>query len=461
MIAPRGAKHYKMKTVFARSVGSFWRALLILLPVAIGCFPAAAQSTSSITTLDALISAKQYPELERALTNASLSPADTAYYNGVLANRLNRAQKSIELLQPVLPALESSNLSRAEIASCSLADDFVKLSQYGKASQTYTLAAHIAESQSKESFCHASREAARWALFGEAPAQTVASGSPAMIHGNRDKLGLVQLPIIAGGYTGSWVLDTGANVTVIRRSVADRIGVQLSTSGASAQGSSGKSVDVRAGIIPELKIGTLVLRNVPTLIVDDADLNFPSVGYEIDGSLGLPALMAMGTMTLYADGSVVFGSTVEAKTTRGTTHTLFMERSTPLVAADLGYGQQLFVLDTGAQGTILSSLFFAQAKGNVQTGEAVTLDLAAAGGVGSMAAFGSQHLVANFSGACVPLTQAHVLTTESGAEDDFYGVIGQDALRQVASVTLDFQNMQFVVRGGEKCSTLSASLAAR
>jgi hypothetical protein len=443
----------------AQSCGEVWRAIaprmrwwVCAVVLVLSSVASYAQNTAAnADSLDSLVLAKQYVELEESLKGAALNTAEGTYYNGLLANHLNRAQQSVDLLEAVLPALEASNPVRAEVAVCTLADDFVKLSKYADASETYAMAARIADSESHESLCHATRESARWALFRGAPAQVVVSGLPTIIRGTRDKLGLVHLPVMAGSYAGSWLLDTGANVTVIRRSAADRIGVQLSANAAAAQGSSGKSVGVHAGTIPELQIGKIVLRNVAVLVVEDADLNFPDADYQIEGSLGLPVLAALGRVTLYADGSVVLGAKATARA-GASNHTLFFERSTPLVAADLGYGRQLFVVDTGAQGTILTSQFFAQTKGTSQLGKMVTLDLAGAGGVGTMAAFGSQDLVANFGGACVPLNEAHILTSNTGSEDDFYGVIGQDALRQVTSVTFDFVNMQFSTRGGGSCS---------
>ena len=451
------SRWFNVRLATARRVGLGLCSILTLTFCPLSSF---AENTFAANALDSMVVAKQFAELEQSLQTASLNNAESAYYNGLLANHLNRPQHSVDLLESVLPALEASSPLRAELAVCALADDFVKLSKYGKASETYALAARISDAESRESICYAARESARWALFSEAPAQVVVSGSPTIVRGTRDKLGLVQLPVTAGSYAGSWLLDTGANVTVIRRSAADRIGVQLSANGSAAQGSSGKTVGVRAGTIPELQIASIVLRNVPVLVVDDADLNFPEAGYEIEGSLGLPVLAALGTMTLYADGSVALGSK-NGKSADTANHTLFLEHSIPLIVADLGYGKELFVVDTGAQGTILSSQFFAQIKGTSQLGKMVTLDLAGAGGVGTMAAFGSQDLVANFGDACVPLREAHILASDKGSEDDFFGVIGQDAFRQFSSITLDFQNMQFHTAGGGTCSTVPAAAAGK
>jgi hypothetical protein len=413
------------------------------------------------SNMDTLVSNKEYAQLERALPSTTMSKVDEAYFSGLLANHLNRPADSIKLLESILPTLEADNPLRAEYAVCTLADDLVKLSLYGKAADTYTLAARIADSQARSSLCHADREAARWALFTEAPAQGVVSGMATVVRGTKDKLGLIELPVSGGNYSGAWLLDTGANLTVIRRSVAARMGLQLSATAESAAGISGRMVAVHSAVIPEFRIGSVVLRNVPVLVVEDSDLTFPELDYEIDGSLGLPVLAAFGKMTMYADASVKLGRGTGEKMRSSASHNLFLDGFTPLIAADLGEGDDLFVIDTGAQATILSSKFFAQSK-DMAWGNLVTFDLAGAGGVGTMAAFTAENLVANFGGYCTALGDAHLLLADTESDGDFYGIIGQSAFRNFSSITLDFQNMQFSVAGSNgSCASTSKPAPAR
>ena len=58
--------------------------------------------------------------------------------------------------------------------------------------------------------------------------QTASSPGDFTIDGRRDSIGLIEVPVTAGTYSGSWILDTGANLTIISQSVADQIGVEVS-----------------------------------------------------------------------------------------------------------------------------------------------------------------------------------------------------------------------------------------
>src|SRR6266536_1436908 len=64
-------------------------------------------SPDSAPELDMLLSKKQYPQLEQALAvqGSELTPQTRAYFTGVMANRSNQVQKSLGLLEPLIPAL--------------------------------------------------------------------------------------------------------------------------------------------------------------------------------------------------------------------------------------------------------------------------------------------------------------------------------------------------------------------
>jgi hypothetical protein len=107
--------------------GTVLFAYLCLAVASLGMPALATPQTDSLNTtsdLNGLVANKQYPELEQALaTNtAELPPQSRAYFEGILANRLNLAQKSIELLEPLIPKLLINNLVRGEVALCAVAE---------------------------------------------------------------------------------------------------------------------------------------------------------------------------------------------------------------------------------------------------------------------------------------------------------------------------------------------------
>jgi predicted aspartyl protease len=414
-----------------------------------------AQASAVSTNLDALLADKDYPKLERTFAAAAptLSSPERDYFSGVLANRLNQARSSLQLLEPLLPGLLLAGPDRAEAALCAVADDYAKLYRYSDAAATYARAAALAHALNMASTCSAARGAARWSLLKDMPPQAVEKSGPSSLTGSTDNLGLLRVPVTIGGGQEKWILDTGANLSVIRRSAAERLGLRISNGGSDAESATGAAISVRVALIPELHVGSAVLRNVPVLVAEDSDLNFASIDYQIDGCLGLPVLAALGSVTVSQDGSVNFGGrAAESQAQPG--HNLFFERFTPVIVADAGEGEQLFTVDTGAMGTMLSAAFYEAGNGAFDAGELRALRLVGAGSVNTIPAYELNHVNLTTAGRCAMVGTVELLLEKTGTLDEFYGNIGQNVLRLFGSYTFDFQTMQFSVTGGstEPCA---------
>jgi len=424
--------------------------IVVLCLVAIG---APSQATPARgQDLDTLLSKKQYRQLEQALQaqREELPEQESSYFSGVMANRLNQINESLQRLEPLIPNLVITNPVRGEVALCTVADDYAKIYRYADASRVYTEASRVSKQQNLPPPCEAVREALRWALLSNAPAQTVTSAGQFTIQGRRDVLGLIQVPVSVGGYAGSWILDSGANLSIISRSVADQMRVAISHTTNTANGISAGSVQVHVGVIPEINLGPAVFHNVPVLVVPDSQLDFPQVNYHIEGSLGLPILAALGRVTVYRNGLIRFGGERDAARNPALAHNLFLENFTPVIAADFGLGDQLFTIDTGAVRTILSAAFYHD-SGAVNSTEFVELELVGAGGTLVSPAYQLRDVGVRLGGSCTRLEIVDVLTKPIGLADEFYGNIGESTLSSFASFTLDFKIMHFETTGPRVC----------
>jgi predicted aspartyl protease len=398
--------------------------------------------------LDVLLQQRRYIELQAMLAKwrSQFQPSDLAYFDAVLANRTNQVETSAQLLESLLPALSKNKSARTEIALCTLADDYAKSFRYQQASNAYAEAARLTEEQEKESFCDAERESSRWRLLGGVAAQTVSGARSFTVVGKRDTLGLVQLPVTIRNYTGSWIVDTGASLSVISRSAANRMGLDTSTIADTAEGIA-LVVPVHTAVIREIRIGKAVLRNVAVLVVEDSDLTFPVIGYHIEGSLGLPVLIALGRVTFYPGAQLRFDREKHSEG-NADSHNLFFEGSALLASADFGKGDQLFGLDTGALLTVLSAQFYRDSKGPLGGGAWAALELAGAGGTLVSPAYIVRNALVNLGGGCARVQNIPVLLESTGRAGEFYGNIGQSVLKSFSSVTLDFVAMRFTVSGG-------------
>lgn len=97
-----------------------------------------------------------------------------------------------------------------------------------------------------------------------------------------------RVPVNAGGYDGTAIADTGAQISVMMQSVAKAADVKIL--GASRDiGSPTGAVSGRIGLIPEVKLGGAVVKNVPVLVLPDAQLTVND-GKE---SISLPFILSL------------------------------------------------------------------------------------------------------------------------------------------------------------------------
>lgn len=98
----------------------------------------------------------------------------------------------------------------------------------------------------------------------------------------------VHVPVKAGGYDGTAIADTGAQVSVMMQSVAKAANVKMM--GASKEvGSTTATVSGQIGLIPEVRLGDAVVKNIPVLVLPDAQLTIS------DGkkSVSLPFILSL------------------------------------------------------------------------------------------------------------------------------------------------------------------------
>jgi len=417
---------------------------------------AAAQSgPTTPQVLYQLVQQKDYLGLQSALAaNPNLTTVDSAVLKAVLANRKNRVADSIQLIEPLVPTLAVDYSQRTAIALCTLADDYARSFRYGSAADTYRLLSRLLGYQPDKANCRAELEASRWELLRNAAPQTSSVSAPFNLQATRTPLGL-EVPVSVANVSDEWLVDTGANISAITRSVAARLGLELSTAASTAQGSSGLSVPVHTAVIPELQLGLATVRNVAVLVFEDKDLDFSQMPYQMHGSIGLPVLQSLGTITIHSNGMI--GVQEPLNSAPAVASNLYMERLTLLLEVSLAGQPELLTLDTGASGTFLSSHYYQQHLAKFAAVEQTIVEVAGAGGSLNIPAVMLSDVKMNVGGACASFARLPMFTQSTGLDDELSGNMGQSTIRHFASYTLDFRTMTFTAESSSADSGSSAS----
>ncbi len=277
------------------------------------------------------------------------------------------------------------------------------------------------------------------------PPQQLESTGHTRLKTVRSPIGSFDTVLQVNGIQAPWILDTGANFSLVSASLAGQLGLKVSEKTAQTKGgTNGLENTVHVALLPKLELGAATLRNVVLIVFDDASLNItygPNTSYQIHALLGYPVFQALGSATFTSDGYFVNDA---SSSDTGTFSRMFMDKLTPLVEAGVKGKKLLFDLDTGANGSELSKRYhdaFPQQFSNLPL---VSVQVGGAGGTRDRKLYRLPQLSIELGGQHVVLQDVPVATSLYGTElDDSYGNLGRDIAAPFASFTVDFAKMRF------------------
>jgi predicted aspartyl protease len=146
---------------------------------------------------------------------------------------------------------------RAAVALEALADDFNKSFRYEDADHAYDdLLQHFGGQLSREELQGTKDDAGVAHLLRGAPTQTITWQGPTRLKTERDTIGSMVTELNVNGVQEKWLLDTGANLSVVSRSFAKRLGLKpLPGFGQTISGLTGIENPLQIALLPNLQMG--------------------------------------------------------------------------------------------------------------------------------------------------------------------------------------------------------------
>jgi hypothetical protein len=166
----------------------------------------------------------------------------------------------------------------------------------------------------------------------------------------------LEVGVMVNGKPGNFMLDTGASLSVIAESRARALGLTVHDDDTFSMADiSGKKLPCRVGIAGDLTAGSFRLRNVPFCVLPDDQAGFVADPESAPAILGLPVLMAFGTVRWDAAGNFEIG--FPSRRPKLEDSNICFDSSSLLVEATVARRRLSFVLDTGNPTTMLFSSF--------------------------------------------------------------------------------------------------------
>jgi predicted aspartyl protease len=372
------------------------------------------------------------------------------FFDGVLAAREGRDDEAIQLFTQALPSLRRKEPDRAALALRLLADVYDRQGLYARSRPLYD---ELTNSDLLNRLTETDRQGARddaelSRVLADSPAQTIMWNGPVhLITSRTNPLGVITTELTVNGVHSEWILDTGANESVISRSLASQLHLRILPGVAHTSGGvTGIENELHVALLPSLPLGGATAHNVVLLVLDDANLTIPNGSgrsYRIAGIIGFPVLRALGRITFYHDDT--FDATIDGGGPSAGSP-LELRLLNPVTEATVE-GQLLpFTLDTGASGTNLSVRFFDRFQAEELTWKKVQTKNFNAGGETTSQSYLVPSVAFGVGGRTVTLHQVPVAPAAQHADiDRLYGNVGEDLFQSVQSFTFDFPKMRLVM----------------
>lgn len=314
-------------------------------------------------------------------------------------------------------------------------DNAVKSYRYKDAKEAVnTLLNKYQQSLSTEKYKDLQNDLKLWEALENVPPQTVNIKDNTVLSIIQDKAGLKNLSVAAGSDSLDFVFDTGANISTVARSVAQKMNMTMIPANIQVGAITGKEVAAQLAVCGKLMLGNIEMKNVVFLVFEDADLSFPSINYHINGILGFPVIEAMKEIRITKDNHFeVFtknttGAVVSPMALSGLIPVIFIEDNP-------------YTFDTGADHTMLFKPYFIANKDMVMTKyQPTTISFGGAGGVRKVNGY-NINFSFNISGKNLTLDNISLASEEFRNEQGIYGNIGQDLISKFNAMILNFEKM--------------------
>jgi hypothetical protein len=256
----------------------------------------------------------------------------------------------------------------------------------------------------------------------------------------------VLLPLTVNGRRVQWLVDTGANVTMISDAEAVRLGLMIRDSEGQVADLAGGSTGVRTAIAQRVVIGRTQVEHVPFLVMPADQMPWKELPPGKQGILGLPVAIALDAIRWTRTGMCHTGSVTTNGSSSPAPANLSYHRLHVITNVDFDGKTLEFILDTGNQaGTQLWERFGNEFEPLVkQRGRKGTARVTQIGGATDHDIVIVPDVRLNVGGKTAILMEGKLFSKPIG-DDRFHGLLGMDVLSQAVEVTIDFRSMRLTL----------------
>jgi hypothetical protein len=396
-----------------------------------------------IQLLDNLFRNRQFFDLHDELAKyAGDKSTALLFYQGAVANKFNRMQLSVDLLEEYIKTAQPKGEKLVDCYEL-LGDNYAKSFQYRRAAEMFALALECFGNELGEDKKQNIRYLYDlWSAARRVPPQKTSFDADTHLRATRGKVPLLHIPIEINGQMIEFVFDCGADVSSISASNAAILGLQIIEAKISVAGASCRSF-AKLAVAPLIKAGHVIFRNVVLLVLEDRDFYIEKHDYQINGVFGYLAIAACRQITINRKDEIF----IPARAVRRTAEqNLLIDEMKPILKLAVKNRRMTFFFDSGA----LKTKFFPKCLESREIeikkpGKPQSGSLSGAGGSRDYPAYVAAELSFPAFGKILRFKKPVIFTVPALYQSEYhYGNIGQDWIAQFEKTTFDFTAMSII-----------------
>jgi hypothetical protein len=134
------------------------------------------------------------------------------------------------------------------------------------------------------------------AVLAHFPELEIAHRARSVVEGELNDVPFLFIPLTIHGVSATYILDTGAGISMMSESEAKRLGLAVHETTTKVSDANGIPSAIRLAEAPDLRIGRIHLKNVAFGISPDGNVPFVDLPNDHKGVLGIPVLLALATL---------------------------------------------------------------------------------------------------------------------------------------------------------------------
>lgn len=418
-----------------------WSLLYMALFLA-GCHHAV--STQEEAALQTMLDNKEYFKLRTALTlhEDNISEGKSRWFHAFVDNAFNKNTASTMnirvLLKEGAAALPDSLKARLLMLE---EDNEFKTFQYARAASIdKDLIDHYRHAVDSSTYADIKNTAIITGALAAEPAQEVSIPAGAVIPWQKDKIGLMEIPLKTGDSVYQAIFDTRANISSISETYAKKLGIKLlNVSFMEGSGATGNQFKVSLGVADSLWLGNILVRHAVFQVMPDAVLYLAPIDFNLNIIIGYPVIVQLKEIHILRNGTM----TIPAHPVDSNVSNLALDGLDPIVSCIIGTDTLCFKFDTGAAASDLYDTYFSKYRTAVTAhGKAVTMKVGGAGGVAENKIYEINDFKLTIGSKTVTLPKISVhIDPIPNTTEKFYGNLGQDIIAQFPEMILNFESM--------------------